>query len=89
MLPSNLILETEPLPLAITRAVLPAMLDSATAMVQVGVGILRWPFDAARTEYARGVQVGLFKRSILAARDFEVSLGALERLTLGPLARHR
>jgi len=89
MLRSNLIPETQPLPMAATRTVLPAVSAGAAAMAKVGVGLLRMPFDAARTQYARGVQVGLFKRSMLAARDFEGTLGALERLTLGPLARHR
>jgi hypothetical protein len=46
------------------------------------------PFDAARAQYARAVQLGLIERSILASRDFECALGALERLTLGPLARY-
>jgi hypothetical protein len=89
MLRSNLIPETRPLPMAATPTVLPAVSAGAAAMANVGVGLLRMPFDAARTQYARGVQVGLFERSMLAARDFEGALGALERLTLGPLARHR
>jgi hypothetical protein len=87
-LASNLIAKTAPLPMALTCAVLPAVADSASAAAQVGLDILRWPFDAARAQYARGVQLGLFERSILASRDFECALGALERLTLGPLARH-
>jgi hypothetical protein len=55
--------------------------------VQVGVGALRLPFDAARAQYAKGVQVGLIERSMLASRDFECALGALEQLSLGLLAR--
>jgi hypothetical protein len=46
-----------------------------------------WPFDAMRWAYAAAVHAGLLKRSILASRDFEHMLGALERLALGPLAR--
>jgi hypothetical protein len=89
MLPSNPMPQTHSLPLALTRTVLPAASDAAAAMAQAGVGILRWPFDAARMQYAEGVHAGLFERSMLAARDFEGALGALERLTLGPLARYR
>jgi len=85
---SNLIANTAPLPIAITFAILPAVADSASAVAQAGLDILRLPFDSARAQYARGVQVGLIERSILASRDFECALGALERLTLGPLARH-
>jgi hypothetical protein len=88
MLPSNLISQTQSLPIAVTRTVLPAMTESAAAVAHAGLGIVRWPFDAARVQYALGVQGGLFKRSILASRDFEGELGALERMTLGPLARH-
>jgi hypothetical protein len=86
---SHLISEKESLPMAITRTVLPAVTESAIAVAQVGMGALRWPFDAARVQYALGVQMGMFKRSILASRDFEGVLGALERLSLGPLARYQ
>jgi hypothetical protein len=89
MLPSNLMPESQSLPLALTRKLLPAASDAAAAMAQAGVGLLRWPFDAARTLYAGGVHAGLFERSMLAARDFEGALGAVERLSLGPLARYR
>ena len=87
MSPSNLIAKTAPPPIAVACAILPAVADSASAAAQVGLDILRLPFDSARAQYARGVQVGLIERSILASRDFECALGALERLTLGPLAR--
>ena len=87
MSPTNLIAKAAPLPIAVTCPILPAVADSASAAAQVGLGILRLPFDSARAQYARGVQVGLIERSILASRDFECALGALERLTLGPLAR--
>jgi hypothetical protein len=45
------------------------------------------PFDLARSEYAAGVQCGVIERSMLASAAFERSLGALERLALGPFAR--
>jgi hypothetical protein len=86
---SHLISEEHSLSMAVTRTVLPAVTESAIAVAQVGMGALRWPFDAARVQYALGVQTGLFKRSILASRDVEGVLGALERLSLGPLARHQ
>lgn len=86
---SRVIPEREPLPMTVTRTVLPAVTESAIAVAQLGMGALRWPFDVARVQYALGVQTGLFKRSILASRDFEGVLGALERLSLGPLARHQ
>lgn len=62
--------------------------EGATATFwQLGQALARWPFDALRAQHAGAVQAGLAPRSILAARDFEQALGALERLTLGPLAR--
>ncbi len=50
--------------------------------------ILGLPFDVARAQYARAVQVGLIQRSMLASRDFSRTVGALEQITLGPWARH-
>ncbi len=48
---------------------------------------LQWPFDAMRSHHARAVQVGLLTKSMLASRDFEQAVDALEHLTLGPFAR--
>lgn len=45
------------------------------------------PFDALRAGRASAVKAGLLPNSMLAARDFEQVVGALERATLGPLAR--
>ncbi|MDE2454794.1 MAG: hypothetical protein KGL43_14470 [Burkholderiales bacterium] len=45
------------------------------------------PFDGAREQYACAVRAGLLPNSMLASRDVERTLDALERLTLGPLAR--
>ena len=84
---STLTAKTVPLMLPLACGVLPAVAASASAAVQAGVGALRLPFDAARAQYATGVQVGLIERSMLASRDFECALGALEQLSLGPLAR--
>lgn len=69
------------------RAVLPLLVDSACAAARAGTGILRLPFDTARAHHARCVQTGIIERSMLASRDFECALGAVERLTLGPFAR--
>lgn len=49
--------------------------------------LLALPFDAARAQYGTAVQWGLAPRSMLASRDVEHALVALEKLTLGPLAR--
>jgi hypothetical protein len=87
MSPSTLTARTAPLVLPLACGVLPAVAASASAAVQVGVGVLRLPFDAARAQYAKCVQVGLIERSMLASRDFECALGALEKLSLGLLAR--
>jgi hypothetical protein len=45
------------------------------------------PFDTARVVHARAARAGLVSRSLLASRDFEHGLGALERMLLGPWAR--
>jgi hypothetical protein len=51
--------------------------------------ILALPFDAMREHYAGAVIAGLVPRSILDSARLERWLGALEALTLGPLARCR
>ncbi|MGZ5894223.1 MAG: hypothetical protein ACXWJ7_16570 [Caldimonas sp.] len=45
------------------------------------------PFDVIRHQYSSAVRAGLIRKSLLASSDFERALGALERMTLGPLAR--
>lgn len=87
MSPSTLTAKAGSLLLPLTCEVFPAVTATVSAAVQVGVGAMRLPFDAARAQYAKGVQVGLIERSMLASRDFERALGALEQLSLGPLAR--
>jgi hypothetical protein len=54
-----------------------------------GQGLLAMPFDALRFQYACGVMAGLVQRSLLASGRWERAIDALERLTLGPLARQR
>jgi len=51
--------------------------------------ILALQFDAMRRSYAGAVVAGLVPRSMLASARFDRWLGALEALTLGPLARWR
>jgi hypothetical protein len=48
---------------------------------------LAQPFDSLRWLYAAAVRAGWLRRSMLANRDFERTLGACERLTLGVWAR--
>ena len=68
------------------------LLPPNTTDVQVFTGIamdvMGLPFDIARAQYARAVQLGLVERSMLASRDFARTLGAFEQLALGPWARH-
>lgn len=45
------------------------------------------PFDMAREQYAKAVQVGLIERSMISWARFERQLDSLEKLTLGPWAR--
>ena len=61
--------------------------DDLPAVWQFARTVGQWPFDAARLQRAGAVQAGWLRNSMLDARDFEQLLGALERVTLGPLAR--
>lgn len=54
----------------------------------LAMDVLGLPFDMARAQYARAVQLGLLQRSMLASRNFARALSAVERLALGPWARH-
>lgn len=45
------------------------------------------PFDMAREQYAKAVQAGLLRRSMLDWAKFEQQVHLLEQITLGPLAR--
>ena len=57
-----------------------------TAAFKISRGLAVLPFDALRVARANSVKAGLVENSMLASRDFEHALGALER-ALGPLAR--
>lgn len=63
----------------------PAQVTQAAGLA---MNVLGLPFDIAREQYARAVQAGLIERSMLASRDFSRALSSLEKLTLGPWARH-
>jgi hypothetical protein len=54
---------------------------------KIGKAIAALPFDAIRFQHAGAVQAGFIRNSMLESRNFEQALGALERLSLGPLAR--
>jgi hypothetical protein len=84
-------------PVALTSAPMQAAIETrASADVAkhvseatgLAMDILGLPFDMARAQYARAVQVGLIERSMLASRDFSRTLAAMEQLALGPWARH-
>ena len=66
----------------------PQIADSVAKVTGIAMDVLGLPFDVARAQYARAVQLGLIERSMLASRDFSRTVGALEQLTLGPWARH-
>jgi len=48
---------------------------------------LALPFDVAREQYAKSVRAGLVERSLIASARFEHAISALERFTLGCMAR--
>lgn len=56
--------------------------------LQMVSGALHLPFDVMRSQRAQAVRAGLLANSMLASRDFERAVDALEHLTLGPFARH-
>ena len=65
-----------------------AMPHELPSVWQAGNAMFYLPFDAMRNQYACAVSAGLVRRSMLASRDFEQAVDALEHLTLGPLARN-
>jgi hypothetical protein len=73
---------------ALLKASLPPTIgDPAVAVWKSCRSALTWPFDAMRAQHASAVRAGLLPNSMLESRDFEQTVGALERLALGPLAR--
>jgi hypothetical protein len=65
----------------------PWLAESFTAAWAAGKQVAALPFDALRASHASAVKAGLVPNSILESRDFEHVVQALERATLGPLAR--
>jgi hypothetical protein len=61
--------------------------DSFTSAWTAGKQVAAMPFDALRASHAGAVKAGLIPNSMLESRDFEHVVVALERATLGPLAR--
>ena len=57
-------------------------------MTRVGSEFLALPFDVAREQYAKSVRAGLVERSLIASARFEHAISALERFTLGCMARN-
>lgn len=56
-------------------------------LARVGSDVLALPFDVMREHYARSVRAGLIQRSLLASARFEQAISAMERATLGAMAR--
>lgn len=55
---------------------------SRTAALMQGL-----PFDMAREQYAKAVQIGLIERSMISWAKFERLIDSLEKMMLGPWAR--
>jgi hypothetical protein len=70
-----------------------AAVDNPTArkvvadFTRVGSDVLALPFDMAREHYVKLVRAGWVERSLLASARFEKSISAMERFTLGAMAR--
>lgn len=61
--------------------------DAAAALSRALSGCLAAPFDGLRVAHACAVELGWVPRSMLASREVERTLAALERAALGPFAR--
>lgn len=62
----------------------PSVTTSFTRTLSLLKGL---PFDMAREQYAKAVQMGLIERSMLGWARFERHIDLLEKMTLGPWAR--
>ena len=81
-----------PHPCPATPWLLPGVADGNPILSawRQGVGAFTSPaFDALRAAHAGWVMLGLAPRSMLASRDVDMAVDALERCTLGPFARCR
>ena len=61
--------------------------NALAEMTRVSSEFLALPFDMAREQYAKSVRAGLVERSLIASARFEHAISALERYTLGAMAR--
>jgi hypothetical protein len=61
--------------------------DGLSVAWEAGLAVAHLPFDAMRSQHAVAAQAGLIQKSLLESSQFEHAMDALERLTLGPLAR--
>ena len=66
----------------------PQSLCEAVPGLQLVNDSMHLPFDVMRSQHAQAVRAGLLANSMLASRDFERAVDALEHITLGPFARH-
>ncbi len=64
-----------------------SLAEAAAETLRPMAQALAFPFDVVRSLYSKAVQMGLIERSMLAGREFERALGAVERFALGPWAR--
>lgn len=64
------------------------MANTAASLGKTSSLMLGMPFDIAREQYAKAVQAGIIEKSMLKWAKFERELSAMEKLTLGPWARH-
>jgi len=64
--------------------------DPILGALRRGIGAFASPtFDSMRAAHGYWVMLGLAPRSMLASRDIDAAVDALERCTLGPFARRR
>jgi hypothetical protein len=61
--------------------------DGLSAAWGASLAVAQLPFEALRTQHAAAAQAGLIQKSLLESSQFERAMDALERWTLGPLAR--
>jgi hypothetical protein len=80
---------THPVPVLFQVELLSSTMDRLTVAWKAAQAVATLPFDTMRAQYAEAVRAGWLPRSMLASRDVGRAIGALEELTLGPLARRR
>jgi hypothetical protein len=71
----------------LTAAALGSVNALAQATEDAASALLAMPFEMAREQYAKAVQWGWLPQSLLASQRYSLGVDAIERFTLGPLAR--